>query len=459
MAQYWTDDTLLLALQDDLTTPSTLAANEFQAVLCERPSVKFDTDVSELDLTSGQVGAAGEVIVGRRSGTMTVVVPLQGCKDAYDPTAENPGGAPVGSVEVLPPWFILMANALGCNVESLAGATLSDKNTNFWRGTFLSNSAYGAAKVTAAGTDSTHVQGDAAEGALHKAGQLILAAISTAVAPLIGFIKTKVVDLMTLFEAGRAAAANYDDNGANIYGTATAWQSDDQPRYLTAYLTGPDTKLCYVITGLVCEGFTLNLNAGDTPTIEFAFRFYDYQMDKTKGGLVVPDAYDRMPQLVGNKSGVLMLDGAVKCGLEDVKLEWKADVREQRCHYAPQGIGSVAIVKPRTTISFVVPHDKDDVVYDDAGTPGNTGSHVWQSSLELGTTHSVGVYVGPAVGRCLGVLLAAGRVSAAPSMDLREGMRSYAVQLTAGTYTGDSTDTAETSADSPLDSPVRVGIG
>ena len=56
----------------------------------------------------------------------------------------------MGGVEVVPPWLVLAANALGCNVDALAGATLSDKNTNFWRGTFMSNSDYGAAGVTAA---------------------------------------------------------------------------------------------------------------------------------------------------------------------------------------------------------------------------------------------------------------------------------------------------------------------
>ena len=458
MAQFWTDHSLLLALQDDLTTPSTLAANEFVALLCDAPKVSFATEAAELDLTTGQVGAAPERIIGRRSGTVTFQVPLQGFKTGYDPTAEDPGEAPVGGVEVVPPWLVLAANALGCNVDALAGATLSDKNTNFWRGTFMSNSDYGAAGVTAAGTDSTHVQGDGGEGALHKAGELIAAAVSASVAPLLGFIKTKLVDLMTLFEAGRAPAANYDDNAANVYGTATAWQSDDQPRYLTAYWVGPDTKHCYVLTGLVCESFKLQLDAGQTPTIEFTFRFYDYQMDKTKGGLVVPDSYARTPQLVGTKSGVAMLDTAVKCGLEGVTVEWKATIRENKCHYAPQGIGSVSIVKPRVSLQFSIPHDKDDAVYDAAGTPGNTGSHEWQASLELGSTHSLGIYTGPAVGKCLGLLLPAARVVAVPAIGDRDGLQAYTVQLEAGSYTGDSTDTAETSADSPLDSVFRLGL-
>ena len=458
MAQFWTDHSLLLALQADLSTPSTLAANEFQALLIDAPKVTFATEVAELDLTTGQVGAAPERIVGRRSGTLSFSVPMQALKTGYSAATENPGGAPVGTTEVIPPWMVLLANAIGCNIEALAGATLSQQNTNFWRGTFLSNSNYVAAGVTAVGTDSTHVQGDVGVGAGRKTGQLVAAAISAVVAPLLGFITAKAGDLLTLFEAGRAATANYDDNAAHVYGSATAWQSDDQPRFLTAYWTGPDTKLCYVLSGLVCESWKFSLEPGQTPTIEFAFRFYDYQMDKTKGGLIVPDSYSRTPQLVGAKSGVAMLDAASKCGLEGVSVEWKASLRESKCHYAPQGIDAVTIVKPRIAVNFTVPHDKDDAVYDDAGTPGNVGSHVWQSSLELGTTHSLGIYVGPSVGKCFAMLLPSVRVVSVPPIGDRDGVQAYTVGMEASTFSADATDTAETSNNSPLDSIFRVGL-
>ena len=459
MAQFWTDSSLLLALQENLTTPSTLAANEFVALLCDTPKVNFATELSELELTTGQVGAAPEKIVGRRSGTISFVVPMQAFKTGYDPANENPGGAPAGGAEVIPPWLALAGNALGCNVESLAGATLSDKNTNFWRGTHLSNTAYAAAKVTAAGTNATALQLDAAQGANHKAGQLAAAAVSGVVAPFVGWVKTKAADLLTAFEAARAATANYADDTANVYGTATAWQSDDQPKFLTAYWTGPNTKACYVLSGLVCEGFKIGLDAGQVPVVEFTYRFYDYTMDKTKGGLVVPDSYQRTPQLVGAKSGQLMLDTAVKCGLESVSLDWTCTIRESKCHYASQGIDGVAIVKPKITIGFTVPHDSDnDLVYNEAGVAGNTGSHQWQSSLELGTAHSVGIYVGPAVGKCLALRLPAGLVSAVPAIGDRDGLQGYTVQLEAGTYSGDSTDTAETSADSPIDAVFAISL-
>jgi hypothetical protein len=466
MATQWTDSSLLLAIQSDLVTPTTpdanfggnvLAVGNFRPLLCDTPKITFNTEVNELDLLTGQVGAAPEKIVGRRSGTMSFVVPLQAFKNGYDPTAEDPGEAPVSGAEVIPPWLALVGNAMGCTVGSLAGATLSDKNTNFWRGTHLSVSDYGAAAVVAAGTDSTHIE--VANGALHNGGQLIAAATGGTVAPGVGFIRVKNANVMTTFDPIKAPTANYDDDNANIYGTATAWTTSDQPVALTAIFTGSDTKFAYVMTGLICESFKLTLEPGATPTVEFSFRFYDFQMDKTLGGLQVPAAYNRVPQLVGTKTGAAYLDSSIKCGLAGLAVEWKATITETMCHSAPQAISAAIVSKPRIAVNFTAPHTSDDVVYSDAGAAGNIGSHVWQSSLELGTVHSLGVYVGPSIGRSFAVLIPSARVSAAPTMADANGVQTYTVAMEAGSYTGDtSTAGGETSANCPIDSIFRLGL-
>lgn len=463
----WSDSSLLLAIQSDLTTATTpdanyggnvLAANKFVALLCDAPKVTFNTEVNELELLTGQVGAAPEKVVGRRSGSVSFVVPLQAFKAGYDPTAEDPGEAPASGAEVIPPWLILVANAMGCDIESLAGATLDDKNTNFWRGTFLSVSDYGAAAVVAAGTDATHIE--VANGALHAGGQFIAAGTSGTVAPGTGFVKVKNANVMTTFDPIKAPLANFDDDNANIYGTATAWTTTDQPRPLTAIWTGNDTTFAYVLTGLICESFKLTLDPGMTPTVEFAFRFYDYQMDKTLGGLVVPSSYARVPQLVGTKTGAAYLDSAIKCGLQGLSCEWKATIQETMCHSAAQGVSAVQVVKPRITVNCTVPHDSTDTVYSDAGVGGNIGSHVWQSSLELGTVHSLGVYVGAAAGKCLGVLVPAAYVSAAPTIADANGVQTYTLAMEAAAYTGDSsTNGAENSTNCPIDSTFRVALG
>lgn len=455
----WADHSVAFAIQDDLNTETSITGAGLRALHCEPPTVTFETESTEVRLNKGQVGAAADLVVGRRKGKITVRMPVEAGKIGRNAATENPGGAPAAGGEVLPPWLIIVANALGCNVEALAGGSLSDKNTNFWRGTFLSLSAYGAAKVSATGTNTTNIQGDAGQGAQHKAGQLIAAATSATVRPFLGFVKTKVVDLMTVFEASPAPTANYDDDNANIYGTATAWQSDDQPRPLTCYWTGPNVKECYVLIGCVCDGWTYDAPIGQIPTIEFSFAFQDYYMDKTKGGLIVPPSQTSAPQLIGNRGAYAMLNAATKCGLEGMRLSWAATLREGRCHGAPQGVQTVTTIQPRIRCEFTVDHDAtNDVVYDTAGTPGNVGSHQWQYALEARTSISLGVYVGSAINGCLAFLIPAGKITATPTVADRDGVIAYTVQLDAQTYADDSTDTAETSNDSPIDSLFRIGF-
>jgi hypothetical protein len=455
----WTDHSVSFALQDDLSTPSSLAPSAFVTLRCEPPQVTFSTETSEQIVNKGVVGAAPDQIVGARSGRIVFRQALQTLKTGYSPGSEDPGGSPSGSVEVIPPWLILVANALGCNAEALAGATLADKNTNFWRGTFLSCSAYAAAKVTAAGTDSTHLQMDAGEGANHKAGQLIAAATSTSVAPFLAFVKVKAVDLVDAFDAAAAASANYDDDAANVYGTATAWQSDDQPQPLTCYWTGNNTTFCYVLTGCVCDDFKITIGDNKIPTLEMGFRFFDYSLDKTLGGLIVPDSYVRTPSMVGTRNAIAMFQNAEKCGLLDLAVQWSAtSVRLGECYSAPQGISTATIVRPRVRVSCVVAHDSADSAYDVTGTPGNQGSHMWQYALEAAMALSLGVYVGAQVGKSLAFRIPAGVVSATPTIADRDGVMVYAIQMDADVYTGDTTDTAETTSNSPINAVFAIAL-
>ena len=77
MATYWTDSSVGFALQSDFGTENT-TAGDFVYIKAEQPEVSFDTEVTEADLMTGQVGAAAERIIGRRSGSITVSMPLEG---------------------------------------------------------------------------------------------------------------------------------------------------------------------------------------------------------------------------------------------------------------------------------------------------------------------------------------------------------------------------------------------
>ncbi len=446
MPTYWQYHTLKAAPQLSGFGTANTTDGEFKSLLCETPAVTFDTAIEELDLLTGQIGAAPERLVGRRSGSISFKMPLEGLKSGYDPTAENPG-----DTGVLPHWLCLLGNVLGSQIA------LSDTAAKFWKGTHLSVSEYTAAGVASA--TSTAITFDGAAGSDKvDVGQLVATALSaTSTVPQFGFAKTKAAQVVTLFEA---SGNTVNDNAANSYGTGNAWLSTSQPSQLplTMRWVGNDTTFAYILQDVICESVTLTWEAGAVPTIEFKCRFYDYSMDKTKGGLATPDAFQRTPQIVGANNGRATIGSTVTCGLESCTLEYVQQIAEVKCHSATQGITGVTFKSPRVKVTCNVLHTASDTVYDSAGVAGNTGSHQWQSFLERGTTKSIGVYVGTNIGRLFAFLLPAGKIIAAPAVSLREGAVQYQLQVEAGTYTGDSTDTAETSTTSPLDSIFRAGL-
>ena len=444
----WADHTLKAAMQ---TSFGTAATSGFEALLCDKPRVTFATVVEELDLLTGQVGAAPERIIGRRSGSLAFTLPLEGFVTGYNPSLENPGAAPVAN-DVIPTWLALVANAMGSNMSA------ADTNANFWRGTHLSCSEYTAAGVTSA-TSTSIVLDNATASNKVLVGETVLTALSTtSVVPQWGWVKTKAAQTLTLFEA---SVNTVNDAAGEVYGTATAYASSEvtSTKALTFHWTGNDATLCYILRDCVCESFKITWESGSTPTVEFSFRFYDYSMDKTAGGLTVPDAHVRVPQIVGTKNGRATIAGTATCGLEACTFDWKATIVETKCHGTSSGVSGVSIIKSRVAASFSIPHDTGDTIYNDAGVSANTGSHVWQSALELGTRKSVGVYVGTTVGKMFALLIPSGLVVETPAAADRDGIVAYTLTIEAASYTTDETDTGETSANSPLDSIARVSLG
>ena len=447
MATYWSDSSVGFAPQTsgfghENTTPA-----DFKYLKAEAPTVSFDTEVTELELMEGQVGAAPERVVGRRSGTIAMSMPLEGFKDGYDPTSEDPG-----DTGVIPHILALIANATGSYADNWTGGGTA---AQFWTGALhVSNSSYSAAGVDSATAAAVTVD-NATVSDKHKVGQYLATALSATTSSVqSGFIKTKAGQVLTLFEN---ATNTVNDGAANVYGSATGWQSDNQPIPLTIRWQGQDTTFGYRMIDCICESFTINLNAAETPTIEFTYRFYNFVADKTIGGLETPDSFERVPTILGTSNGRVTINGSVFCGLEEVSIAWSAgDLRTVVCHSEDSGIESVQIIRPVVTATFSVPHKSTDTIYDAGGSSANSGAHVWQSALERGTRYSFGVEVGSRIGRMFSALIPSGIVTAAP-VDAGELVR-YTVSLEAGSYTGDSTDIpADTSENSPLDSIFRIG--
>jgi len=443
---YWPDHSLAVAMQSAFGTPNS-TDGDFVALKCEVPTVAFETEVTELDLLTGQPGAEPERMPGARSGTLSFTIPLEGFKTGYDPTAEDPGDA-----GVIPMWLALLADAMGSNLSGVSTAA------DYEAGLMCSLSAYTAAGVASATSTAITLDNATASDKI-LGGQLVCTALSaTTTAVQVGYCKTKAGQVVTLFEA---SGQTVNSASGNCYGTATAYASSEyvDQRAKTFRWLGPDATFCYILQDCLVESCRITWESQAVPTAEFTLRFYNYSMDKTKGGLLVPDSFVRVPQIVGNSNGRATINGSVQCGLEACTWEWTATFTPVKCHSASQGVSAVLISKPRIRASFSVLHDSADLVYDAAGSAGNTGSHKWQSFLEQQSTISIATYVGTTIGRIWAQLIPAGRIIEVPTVELRgENSVAYTIQVGAGAYTGDTSDTAETSANSPLNSISRVSI-
>lgn len=448
MGNKWMEHSLGIAPQ--MSGFGTVATTDFKYILGEKPKLQFATKKTELELMTGQVGAAPEVLIGARSGTISITMPLEGLKELYDPTAEDPG-----DTGVIPHWFVLLANTVGSYISNVATAA------GFWKGDHVSCSGYTAGGVTSgtliAPWEVVVDNGGIAAGL--KVGQaLVSAASATSTTPRFGFVKTKAGTTLTYFEE----PANPVNNGTdNVYGSATAWMSAEHGSQLplTMRYVGENTKFGYVLQDCVCSGWKLTWNAGEVPTLEISWKFFDFTMDKTIGGLQIPADFTRIPQIVGDDNGRCTINGTDTLGLTGCSLEYSCEVVEWGGHSAAQGIASVSYKKPRIKLSVVIPHDSDDLVYDAAGSAGNIGSHQWQSKLERGVSISVGVYVGSKIGRLFGFLVPAGMLDDGPQLADVNGANAYNLTMMAGSYSGDTSDqVGETAATCPIDSLFRAFI-
>ena len=297
----WDDHSLLVTVQADVATANTVDA-EFFAIKGATPKVAFNTEVTELELMTGVVGAGNERLVGSRRGTLNFSIPMEGFIDGYDPTAESPGGAPVtvGS-EVIPLWFAMLCNAMGSNNSAVSSAA------NFVRGLAASVSQYTAAGM-ASGTASTIVCDNTTASDKIDVGQLVVAALTAAsLVPQIGYAKTKAAAdpttvAVTLYEA---AKNNVNDSAADLFGTANAYMSDEISATIPLGFrwTGPNAALCYDLIGAYANSIKISWNRGEVPTVEFSYNFYNFQVNKADGGLEVPTDYARIPQIIGSHNG------------------------------------------------------------------------------------------------------------------------------------------------------------
>ena len=418
------DSSVLLATQDS-DTAENKTDGDFVSIECEA-EVQFETETTELDLLTGQAGAAPEVVPGRRSGTVTLRVPAQGFKEGYDPTTEDPGDA-----GVIPPWLALIGSAMGSNTSGIGGSGTA-YNTNFWSGDHLAISAnYTSGDVSSATSTVVSVQGG--NGSNYAPGDLLVAGTDPAeLEPQVGYIKSISVDDLTLFEASRNTAAASDDT----YGTATAYISNDEQVPLTMRWVGNASALCYRLVGMKFNSVSVSMNAAEVPVVEFSGQFIDFIADNQDGGLDDPSNFVRVAPLLGTRNGRATVAGTATDGLTDFSLSLTCELANTPSHNADQGVSEVTTVRRLVEMSVTIPHDTGDTIYDAGGSSANSGAHEWQYRLEAQSGRSFGVYSG-LIGSVFAALIPSAKLTAVPGVTDSEGTLAYSLTARAGNYTGD----------------------
>lgn len=441
---YWSDSSVSMAPQTAFGTPNT-TGGDFEAVKCETPSFSLDTAITELNLLTGQVGAAPERLIGRRSGKFSFKMPLEGFKTGYTPTVENPG-----DTGVIPHWAAIAANVLGSENSAIVSAA------TMWAGAHLDNGSYVANGVASATTTAVTFDAAGSIAALNAGSLVATAETPTSTTLQLGFAKSAAGAVVSLFEASKNAV---NSNTADLYGSANMWLSTGAytPVPMTIRFTGAQTEMCYVLQDWICTGFSITWNSGEVPTITFNGQFYDFSIDKTLGGLVIPDSFDRIPQIVGSVNGYASLGGSQACGLESCTVDYSIEVLDVVCHAATQGISSVAYRNPRVKVSAQVLYQNTDPVYDSAGSPASQGQHVFQSMLERGSTLSIGCYVGTKIGKAWAFLMPSGILTGVTA-EKRGEYLAFKLDAEASTYSGDTAIHAETASNAPVNSVFRMGL-
>ena len=88
MANYWSENSVLIAPQTSGLNTANTNDSEFVGIKCTKPSISLEQDVTELDLLSGKIGAGGERVVGKKSGSITFSIPMEGFKSGYNGSAD-----------------------------------------------------------------------------------------------------------------------------------------------------------------------------------------------------------------------------------------------------------------------------------------------------------------------------------------------------------------------------------
>lgn len=488
------DTTVQFGWQPDLQTSTN---SGMSTLLCERAEVSLERDSEEIDLLKGTVNSAPDRLFGGKAGSVTIRGPLHTFTSAYDATADEP-------LEKAAPEWYLIAMALGCgsstpvtgtaqagaasSITLAAGASAVDDFYNNWliqitsgtgAGQYNKITDYvGATKVATVENawtttpDATSVYslterphepshgsvydaGDVAGGSdantivttggAYFGGELIVAATSaTDLAPQVGYIKT-----------GQAAGGSVElrENATNVaaaadntYPTLTFYAGEQEQQPVTLLLRGPtaaDRSLRLI--GCCATSCNFTLETRTTGRYELQFSISGWEWDNSVAGLIVPDAVQTIPAIIGrNNARVIMGDAgsaSIQCGVSALAINVANEVSYRLCASAEEGRDQAVTTRRTVGLAFTADFDSDQPVYDAAGAvvSSGTGADKWESMIDQADTMSFEFEAGPHVGRIFSAFIGAAKVTAQPGFTDTDGRWSMPITMEADPDTLDTT--------------------
>ena len=440
----WRDKSIAFALE---TTFGTAATTGFEALPAEVELPEFVRDIEDFQFSTPQVGSFDPPVTGsKHGGTLKIRVPVRSLAPAYDP---DPGtDVPGVTADIVSREMALFANALGSDASSVTATADIMAGKNLSTGAPFSNSgviAGGASSFTVADADKL----------LYPASEMIVTDVAKATGTAkVGWIKTVATGAtatITLFEAPQTAPVTGDD----IFPTAAAYLSGEEPHPLTFRVVGDNAAECITFAGCVCSEWELSLVAGKTPILSLTYIYTDKKWDSTKllGGLLTPDSFRRLAPALGTNGGWATLDGTETNGLHEFMIKGSNTLAAIRSHSATQGVSEMVQTRPDLEATVAIPYATGDAVDSD-------GEHIYETKFLAGTTVSLGVYYGKLVGRVASALLPAWHISAQPTMIEVDGLNYLQLTLRPDTYAGDTVGDGAILANCPaLNSNFRFGVG
>jgi hypothetical protein len=410
------------------TNPGGVVANwDFMQPL-EPPTVSLVRSTEAVpNAAAGQPGTTPAPIPGSRDGgTLSFRFHLTSQPTDYDETADTPAVA-TNPLHVLINQVMGVATTDGPMAQVFAAAG-SDANT--WE--------FGAGP----GLE---------EGAFYGVGLAAGSAITT-----FGWVQDETGTTVELLEDTGIATADLSAPANKLFQALTLTMAASYEPTSVTWLEVNGLDEDRVFTGCLLTRMNMILNPGQTPVVEMDFTFTSHALYTSSFALQTPVVFTTVPPINGDNGGRAWIGGTTLSAgtaetagtcIDQMSIEVISSFDPVRCHSGAQGVADRVLTDRVVNITTqIVLNDASEAT---GGNYGNTSSTDidFDAWLDAQTSRSITLFVGDAAGEAFGVAVPVAYIQEAPTqVTLGEHFIGYNVVWSPGSYSGDKTAWAGTSA-------------